>query len=340
MSFLVVSHDHSLIPFAYRLKLQGHSTELVVCSPRYEKAWEGKFDHILPASEVSRKNLEPSLDLAKSGEVTVLSDNYKTSKMFAGVETFFGVTKVEEYDEPASIVRLGGWFDGESFQNPHLLVCDVGAWPGGFGPLKLGGLTLIRLDAENHSLFHEFIAPVRDLLREKYQFQGLVQAGLSEGPSGRPEIQGVSCGWPFLQAHAFLSELEQFSSLLAKEKVELSRKIVTVVPVSIPPWPSGARPGPSAESLEVGGLTPKQLSRVFWHDVQLDSVKRKVLSAGLDGLLGVTRGAADTPDLARSRSLAIALAIQVPPEKQMRPDAGSMVAQTVAEFEAKLGVVL
>jgi hypothetical protein len=339
MGYLVVSHEHGLIPFAYRLKLQGYKTELVVSSERFEHSWEGKFDHILPAKEVNKENLGPSLELAKAGNVTVLSDNRKTSSMFEGVESFFGVTEIEEYPKPQSIVRLGGWFDGEAFQNPHLLICDVGVWPGGYGPVQLGGLTLIRLDAENHNLFHEFIAPVRDLLLEKYKFQGLVQAGLQEDSSGRPEVQGVQCGWPFLQSHAFLSELENFAGLLDHETVELPRKIVTVVPVSVPPWPMIVYRGPPIPEREVGGLTPKQMSKVFWHDVQLDSVKRKVRSGGLDGLLGVTRGAADTPDLARSRSLAIALTIQVP-EKQVRPDAGCLVAQTIAEFEGKLGVVL
>ena len=82
MTYLVVSHDHSLIPFAYRLKLQGHETELLIKSERYEGAWEGKFDHILAAKEINKENLGPTLDLAKAGEVTVVSDNRKTSRMF------------------------------------------------------------------------------------------------------------------------------------------------------------------------------------------------------------------------------------------------------------------
>jgi len=339
MSFLVVSHEHALIPFAYRLKLQGSPTELVVCSERFEKAWEGKFDHILPAKEVSKSNLAPSLELTKAGEVITLSDNRKTSKMFEGVANFFGVTQMKEYPQPNSVLRLGAWFDGDAFQLPHLLICDMGAWPGGYGPAQLGGLTLVRLDSENDNLFHEFTSPIRELLRTEYPFRGLVQVGLTEDQTGRPEIQGVQCGWPFLHSHAFVSELPSLATLLESGEGELPRRIVTVVPVSLPPWPLRAQVGKARPPVEIEGLTPKQLAQVFWHDVRLDPVKRKVSSGGLDGLLGVARGAAHTPELARSRALAVALSVRVP-EKQVRPDAGALVPGVLAELEARLGIRL
>ena len=203
---------------------------------------------------------------------------------------------------------------------------------------------MVRLQGDNEQLFHQFTEPIRDLLRDQYQFRGLVQVGFREGPTGGLEIQGIECGWPFLHTHAFVSELESLADLLEGKTVELPQRIVQVVPVSLPPWPLVIRPKETGvpslkESREVEGLTPKQLAQVFWHDVQLDPVKRKVASGGLDGLLGVTRGAAHTPELARSRCLAIALAIQVP-EKQFRPDAGALVPQVLAEFEARLGICL
>ena len=347
MSFLVVSHRHELIPFAYRLKNQGEKTELVVCTPRFEKAWEGKFDRILPAKEVSRTNLEPTLELARAGQVTVLSNNHKTSKMFNEVDSFYGTCEVEEYPKPSSLLRVGGWWEGGELHNPHLLIYDLGAWPGGYGPNVPGGMTLIRVEPSQVPLLLEAIEPLTTLLQEKYWFQGLLQASLKESLLGQLEIEGVELGWPFLQSHAFLSELESFSSLLLKEPVELPQKVVTVVPVSLHPWPvefewNGPDRQPrlrSPESLPIGGLSSKQISQVFWHDVQLDIEQRTIKTGGLDGLLGIARGAAHTPHLARKRAMTLALSMTVP-EKQVRPDAAGAVSEALAQLEERLGVVL
>ena len=338
MSFLVVSHRHDLIPFAYRLKNQGSKTELVICTERFEKAWEGKFDTIIPARETRHlENLGPALEMARAGEVVVLSDNYKVGDMFQGVETFYGTQRVEEYNAPTSLLRIGGWWSDGKLQNPHLLVCDLGAWPGGYGPATLGGLTLIRVEGDNATTLSEFIEPVLHLLRSKYDFRGLVQVGVTETASGELSVEGVTLGWPFLQAHAYVSELDDFATHLQGEQVCLPQKTVAVVPISLPPWP--LRTGVSPEGVELKGLTPKQIGQVFWHDVQLDSEKRTLHSAGLDGLLGVARGAAHNPQLARSKAVALALTLQVP-EKQIRPDFGGAVDTVLAQLEARLGIVV
>jgi len=340
MSFLVVSHRHDLIPFAYRLKNQGHKTELVVCTELFQKAWEGKFDHILPAKEVNAENLGPSLDLARRGEVTVISDNFKTSRMFEGVDNFYGVLSLEEFDKPTSPVRVGVWYENEAFTNPHLLIYDLGTWPGGLGPAIPGGLTLLRIEGENIGFFHEFIAPLVDTLA-RTSFQGLVQVGIQEDPVKGLVPDGLQLGWPFLQSHAFVSELESLSSLLEKSPQTLPKKAVTVVPVSLPPWPyrGSRRAGVSKEGREVSGLTPKQVAQIFWHDVRLNTDTRTISSGGLDGLLGVSRGAANTPLLAVLRARALATALDVE-EKQYRPEAGAAVESTLAQFEARLGIVL
>ena len=168
MSFCVVSHRHGLIPFAFRLQNQGAKTELVVCTERFEKAWEGKFEKILPAKEARHVgNLEPVLEMTKAGEVIVLSDNLDVSRMFNGVPGFFGLQRTSRWEKPKSVLRGGFWWNGEELHNPHVLLCDVGVWPGGMGASELGGLTLIRLDGDNAQNFHQLTEPVLQLLREE-----------------------------------------------------------------------------------------------------------------------------------------------------------------------------
>jgi hypothetical protein len=339
LSFLVISHRHDLIPFAFRLKNQGSKTELVICTERFEKAWEGKFDCVIPARETRHlENLGPVLEMAQSGEVTVISDNRKVSEMFHGVETFYGIQEVEEYNAPSSLLRIGGWWRDGELHNPHILVCDLGTWPGGYGPEDLGGLTLIRIDSDNATTLLEFIKPILHLLSESYpDFQGLTQVGVTESASGELVPEGLQLGWPTLHSHAYVSELESLASHLEGELEPLPSRVVTVVPVSLPPWPLWE--GAADEAVELKGLTPKQIGQVFWHDVQLDSSSRTLRSAGLDGLLGVTRGAAHSPQLSRSRALQLALALQVP-EKQLRPDAGASVELVLAQLEARLGILV
>jgi hypothetical protein len=340
MPYLVVSYTHLLIPFAYRLKLEGNQTQLVVCSPPFEKAWNGKFDHVLPAREVNAENLKPTLEMAQRGEVTVLSDSNKTSRMFRGVPSFYGVLPTKRKDRPQSLLRLGAWWNGEEFTNHHFLVCDLGAWPGGYGPQVLGGLTLLRASPEHIPVFEPVLNPLVETIVND-QFQGLVQAGVQENALGGLELSGAEFGWPFLQSHAFLSELDSFADLLEKREVELPKKSVTVVPVSLPPWPAqhGAQRAKSASDRPVAGLTPKQMGSVFWHDVHLDAETKTVSSGGLDGLLGVARGAADNHYLSRSKAVKIASMIEAH-EKQMRPDAGGMVANVLAQLEDRMGVVV
>ena len=81
------------------------------------------------------------------------------------------------------------------------------------------------------------------------------------------------------------------------------------------------------------------MGRVFWHDVQVDPEAGKLTTAGLDGLVGVVRGAADTSELALVRALEVALRIELP-EKQFRSDAGRRVQSVLSELEGRFGVLL
>jgi hypothetical protein len=138
-------------------------------------------------------------------------------------------------------------------------------------------------------------------------------------------VSGMTAGWPFLHSHAFLSELEDFAGLLSAPVLEattdgasppvlLPKKFVTVLPVSRPPWPT-RKARFRFDLAPIEGLTPEHMGRVFWHDVQVNPEAGKLTTAGLDGLVGVVRGAADTSQLALVRALEVALRLQLP-EKQ------------------------
>jgi len=244
-------------------------------------------------------------------------------------------------------LRPGGWFDGENLHGHHLLVVDRGAWPGGMGPAIDSGLTMVRIDVpETVWMVDQLAEKWTDELKSS-GFRGLVQLNLNfQTETGEPEVNGMQAGWPFLHTHAFLSELEDFAGLLAEDtpsatrpaQTLLPRKFVTALPVSRPPWPT-RKARFRFDLAPIGGLTPEQMGRVFWHDVQVDPEAQKLTTAGLDGLVGVCRGAADTNELALVRALEVALRLALP-EKQFRSDAGRRTQSVLSELEGRYGVLL
>jgi hypothetical protein len=186
------------------------------------------------------------------------------------------------------------------------------------------------------------VEPLAELAGER--FQGLVQFDLDfKTEDGSPEVSGMEAGWPFLHTHAFVSELEDFADLLGGATLVptdqiLPRKFVTVLPLSRPPWPT-RKAKFRFELAPIGGLTGEQMARVFWHDVQADQEAGTLSTAGLDGLIGVVRGAANTNELALLRALEVALRVQLP-EKQFRSDAGRQVQSALAELEGRFDVLI
>ena len=352
MKFLVISHTHSLLPFAYRLQLQGHEVQPVVVVSAFEAAWRGKME---PSPRDGKGRLEEKFIKSLVDEVgygnptVVVTDDWKLQQMFKDATThLFGVHQQHHTtsDGLTGPLRLGGWFDGTNLQALHLLVIDRGAWPQGMGPEIDGSLTMVRIDQpETIQLANQWVETQVEELKSS-GFRGLVQFNLNfQTSTGQPEIDGHTAGWPFLHCHAFLSELEDFAGLLSGDESSpthppqlLPRKFVTVLPVSRPPWPT-RKARFRFELAPIEGLTPEQMGRAFWHDVQLDPEAGKLTTAGLDGLVGVVRGAADTSELARARALEVALRLQLK-EKQFRSDAGTGVQSVLAEFERRFGVLL
>jgi hypothetical protein len=339
MNFLVISRQHGLIPFANRLRLEGHKCDLVVWKHRYEKAWEGGLvEKSLRGSqgEIRRDILEGYIKHCEEGGATLLTDVPSLTTPFSNAQRRFHI--VESETPAQNSIRLGCWFDGEHLQAPHLLIYELGAWPGGLGAKTPGGVTLAVPDPQQDMGFlEELWRPILERLKAQ-DFRGLVNADLDQSPdTGEVSLTRFEAGWPFLQTHAFLSELEGFGEVLSGGVPRLPRRFTVAIPVSIPPWPNldarGRPPRP------VTGLTEPNMGQFFWHDVVIRQEARTIDTAGLDGLVGVARGSANTFYLARLLALGRAQQLRVE-EKQFRPDVGESVPQVLATLEHKFGLTL
>ena len=343
MSFLVISRRHELLPFAHRLRNQGETVEVLVSSPAFQKAWGGSSSKVLKTKEgeLNEEILAPIIKMAEEGKTTVLTNDWEVQTVFGNAKRLYGVIRnSEENPAPNTLVRLGCWFNGEDISGIHLLVVDQGAWIGGQGPEIDSAITLIRNEKDDTTrMVRDLIAPHLDPLKSQ-SFKGLVQFGLRfDTASGEPEVVGVHAGWPFLHTHVFVSELHDFSGLLqGQSSVDLDNRFVFGLVLSRPPYPNN-RARLARYPSPIGGLTDQQIARVFWHDVRIDEEDHSLSTAGLDGLVGVIRGSADTFALARGLALEVAGRVHLN-AKQVRIDAGQRVDQVLGELEQKFGLTL
>jgi hypothetical protein len=338
MNFLVISRQHGLLPFSNRLKSEGHNLDQVVWKHRYERAWSGRIDKTLRGSkgEIRRDILEGYVKHCESGDAILLTDVPSLTVPFTNAQRRYHVLPSDP--PPAANVRLGAWFDGENLQAPHLLVYDLGSWPGGLGSRVPGGATLILPNpGQDLSFLDSLWGPIKERLKSE-TFRGLVNADIIQSPeTGEVSLGNWEAGWPFLQTHAFVAELENFGDLLAGAPPVLSKRFVVVVPVSIPPWPNQDARG--RESRLVTGLSEPNMGQFFWHDVEIHRETREIHTAGLDGLIGIARGTADSHFLARLLAVERARQLQVE-EKQFRPDVSEGVPAVLALLEQKFGLAL
>lgn len=365
MKVILFTHDHALLPIAHKLTLEGHEVDLFTWKPRFEKAWNGLLERTLPSKQWRVPNpgkglkidfnaLKPTIEAAEGGAPVLIDFDWKEHP-FEKAPNLFGVFPWNQ--TPNTVLRVGAWFDGKNLSCPHFLVADMGAWPGGMGASVLGGLTLIRSpfpenldevlvdDELAAAVFGEggaFLNGGLEYWLQQHGFRGLVQIGLVQvreqvdGPL-RFKLSGITAGWPFLHWHAFLSELPNLGDVLQGAEPVLPKKYVTVLPVTIPPWP-GPSDRPAAE-VPIEGLTPKRQGQVFWHDIRIQKDSKSLATGGLDGLVAVVPGAADTPSLSRAHALEVASQLAVP-QRQLRVDVGSSLPAVLAHLEASYGWVL
>ena len=317
---------------------------MIVWRKRFERAWGERLDPTLRGSqgEMNRERLQGVMDRVAQSETIVLSDvapgtgahemlsSLPTTK-FLRVDT--GPTEGEPFD-----LRMGAWYTGEKLVDPHLLVYDVGAWPGGLGSQVPGGLTLVMPSPETDlSFLTPLVQPFEDQLKS-LEFRGLVNIGLGRDPmTGGLRLAQLRAGWPLLHLDAWLSSTEKVGRVLAGEASPCpTAKYTVVVPVSIPPWPN---PQGAAQVVKIDGLPPQLQQWNFFYDVDPHEDTQELWTAGLDGLVCVTRGEGSQFETARLHALGIAQQIQMP-EKGYRPDVGLRVPVVLAQLERLFGLVL
>lgn len=312
----------------------------LVWKSRYEAAWSGSLEKIVRHSDnaVMGKDLAPQIEEAQAGTLFVITTVRRIAELFRHARYLYGPGPWLTHPERDPL-WFGGWFTGEEVQAPHLLVLDHGPWTGGGGDQSVvGGATLIRVA--------NLPAPVEHALELACQrmksdsFRGLFAFDVSEDLiHGKLEVRNHCCGWNSPGVLAFIAEAEQQGQCIAGvEPARLRHRFVSVLPVSIPPWPSEKRSEEEAGK-PIEGLTVQQQGQCFWFDIAVNEERKQLLSAGLDGLLCVATGHSDsTPALARARALELAHKLQIP-GKQYRLDLGSLVDRVLSTLEDRYGFI-
>jgi hypothetical protein len=276
---------------------------------------------------------------AARGDLVVVTTVKRIAELFHAAPKLFAVAEKLTEVEPIDRLLMGGWYDGEHVQAPHLLVADWGLWPGGLGPAVLGGITLIRLGGLLPAFVQGALQAATDRMKSA-SFRGLFHFDVEEQPaSGELRLRGLCAGWPWLHTQAFIAEMLNAGESTLGKPPRLKHKFVSVLPVTIPPWPGEKRSQDQPDQV-VEGLTSQQQGQCFWFDIRVDETVKKIFNAGLDGLLCVTTGRSDsTPALARARALELAHRISIP-GKQFRPDAGMLVDSVLSTLEDRYGFVV
>jgi hypothetical protein len=337
VKFLVVTNKHELHPLANILLSEGQDVDVVVWKRRYEQAWSGRLNLVgrFSKGEMTRETWDPYKQLAKQQELTVITNVPKVREIFELDEGdpawFYDTHSKEALTEP---VRFGGWWWQGALHLPHVLVYDQGLWPGGLGPQLPGGVTLIRLPIDSG---WQQLVNLEVLSGGLRNHQGLFNVQFRTEDTGELHMDRLELGWSWLQTPALLSNVADLSSLLAgASHLHLDHRYSVALPLSVPPFP--VVEGKSAAGLPIQGLTEVQLSSTLWHDVTIDQEGRALRTAGLDGLLGISTGAANSLVLARGQALAVPQTLEVP-ELQYRPDLCQSVALAEAALE-NMGLVL
>jgi len=124
------------------------------------------------------------------------------------------------------------------------------------------------------------------------------------------------------------------TSVLTGGEPVFAKRYTIVTPVTATPWPVlSAEP---REVVEVK-VDPAATAHIFFHDMQVVD-EGHVKTAGLDGLVGVVRGAGDYLGTAQQRALQLAGSMTFP-QKQFRHDVGAAVEVVLSGF-AESGLVI
>ena len=127
MKVLVISHEHGLLPLAWRLVREECDVSVAVCRSRFAKAWAGKFTPVWPPSKkIGTEQLEAIEAITTEHDDTVvITDSLLWGEQLAGkVPRLYRSLPVKG---PVGPLQLGGWCTGERFDgSAYLIIEDMG----------------------------------------------------------------------------------------------------------------------------------------------------------------------------------------------------------------------
>lgn len=344
--FMVLSREHHLLPLAHRLRnIEQADTEVIVWKSSFEKAWYGMIekDLLSSKSEIHTESITKLVDRANAGELIVIHDVPSLHRTGAFNKAPLSYSIIPNSTPSVMPIRLGWWQTDLGQTAMHLLVYDMGAWPGGMGRLIPGALTLINL-ARNAGTLEFFEKLIDDeSLKALEGFRGLVNVELVD-QAGTIALKNWEIGWPHLHTQAFMAAVDvRWSDILDDNLISpsISKQYTITVPLSVPPWPTNPSAkvlGRSVADLPIE-LNSKLHRQVYWHDVWVDMEAKNLFTAGLDGLVGVVHASADTFEGARAHVINVANSLGVK-EKQFRSDIGGLVQPLLATVEEQFEVVV
>lgn len=323
MKVLVFSHQHGLLPWAWRLKRDGHDLTTLVWSDRYEAAWDGRLPKITGSPKEKIAALQPLIDEAQRGELTVLTDSPRGQELFADAPQLFGIVQAASWPAPPKLGLLG-WFDGESWSGERWIIPDWGLWPGGLGAQVMGGCVVVG-GAHYPPVLNAFTDALKSV-----SFKGLVMVGLDWLEAANELVPtGCVAGWPALATHAYMCSLENLGDVLTGDSPQHHNKpYTTALPVSQLPYPVAGAPGP--EPVSLAGLVSEAAKQCFFHDVQVRG--NEVWTAGLNGLVCVVAASGGTLFTSQQKAMAVAQALPLR-EKQYRVDVGAAAHPMLSGLE-------
>lgn len=333
--FIVLSHSHSLLPFAWLLREEGHNVLTVVDNLWYERTWEGRLEKMWAGKTKGDEEEEvwgATVLGARRANAPVLTDSRRWSARFEGYDRLYGVVKGEGH---LRAQMLGFWWDGSSATLTHLLLEDQGLWPGGLGPRYVAGATVLAGGWPDS--WWEALAPVfESLSRAGYRGWVRAQLSLAEDPQEVKEVGGWRAGWFPGQAHAAVANLKPgLSPLLMGQPAEFQYRHSVALMVSQPPFPTRSRDRSARGGIPLPEPTQGPGARILWHDVTWDG-EEGARTAGTDGLTAWVVGSAHSLWLARQRALhAAGVVSKALPEAQVRTDVAASVDQIEGVLEQK-----
>lgn len=319
--FLVISHEHGLLPLAWRLVREGHEVSVSICRPRYASCWAGKFTPLFSpgGKDVLAREAAAVIEKAQAGAIVLTDSHLWAEKLTPNLDHIFPTAPRQ--GDPGPLQLQGFYVDGKLQGAAQLLIEDRGLWTGGQGPALTAAVTAIRVPSDTG------LEKLLDLSPQHPD--GLVRIGLTLDEEGKLLTTSSSYGWSPLHYHAWAASISELGpALTGAQSQPIPTPFATAVTVSIPPYPTVCNVPPGKHTLS--DLPKEVLAATMWHDVRIPQAG-VLETAGADGLVGVVTATGRHWEVVRPQATASLHSLgQRLPEAQYRVDFGQNVGPALS----------